>query len=371
MAKEKGGHGNMITGLKYRIDPNDLTQTAPVIVKLFKKGEDDEMNFYKKVNELANPNLNIIEGAINRARAKKKKKTFKKLNDFMPKWYSNKGEHHTWDTLDKKLFAPSDAFVELKEEKNLQYLVLEDSTFKNGYQIDLKMGTRRFDSNAIDNHNKCVVHKKGKTKVEIQLGKREDSEMIKKYGVNIVAGVAPYSESCVNKEKSDKKCIMGDQNSKKLDKKLKENTREKVKRSLFNVFLPKDKYCCLREKLTNIKTLFEEDLKLYGLHFFGSSLFITLSDNLKFLRLKMIDFAHVEASPQAKYPFSTGFKEFKIEKDINKLCKNKNIYVSVEENAKDTGYILGLNTLLGMIDDEIEKGSCLSRTPCLQLKLKF
>ena len=351
-----GGHGNMITGLKLnyytlRTLPKESKLRYKIIIKTFDDKYDPELRFYRLANMLGRPDL---DDKINDV-------VFQELLKWMPEY------HGVFDIDSLKGELDEASYAKVKEMKEVPeaFLIIEDITFRDGYHIDLKMGTRRFDSSAIANHLlDCQEHKdKGKTKLQTQTDKRDKSVMISKYGVNIVAGKAKASSECINKS-DDKQCIMGDQKSKDLSSEEQENSYEKVKRSLLDIFLPrprpKDKINLiniLKLQLKRIKIMFEEVLSKHGLHFFSSSLFITLDKNRTSMKIKMIDFAHVEAYGEYEdengNDYFTGLPTFMKEMDANKECLGKTPTLLKNEDWElDKGYIKGLNTLLDMISDK-------------------
>ena len=387
-----GGHGNMITGLRlnsYAVGtlPKKSKLSYKIIIKTFGDKNDPEIKFYRLANRLGKdqPQFDYNGNQIDTIKADP---VFQELLKWMPEYHGvfdiNKVNDELDDTsiaevkrireepvkaLEKKikynqnLSNPDDKVIKRlrkklaklkKANENLVYLIMEDITFRDGYHIDLKMGTRRFDSSAIAKHLKCEEHKdKGKTKLQTQTDKRDKSQMIKNFGVNIVAGKAPASNKCLNKS-NDKHCIMGDQKSKDYPKSYWENSYEKVKRSLLDIFLPRPKdkinlINVLKNKLEEINKMFKIYLRKYGLHFFSSSLFITLDKNRTSMKIKMIDFAHVEAKKGNEFDLPT----FRPETDANKECQGKTPdLLNNEKNTFDIGYMKGLNTLLKMIEEK-------------------
>ena len=109
-----------------------------------------------------------------------------------------------------------------------------------------------------------------------------------------------------------------------------------------------------------------QEFKDIGLHFFSSSLFITLSKDMKQMNIKMIDFAHVESKGGILgYNFDgskeVALNEFLPETAANNKCDN--VTPNILKNEKDPsseppsyntdyGYILGLETLINMLDDK-------------------
>ena len=400
-----GGHGNMITGLKLnyytlRTLPKESKLSYKIIIKTFDDMNDPEIKFYRLANRLGKdqPQFDYNNNQTDTIKADP---VFQELLKWMPEYHGvfdiNKVNDELDDTsiaevkrirekpvkalekkikYNQKLSNPDGEVIEKltkklaklkKANETLAYLIMEDITFRDGYHIDLKMGTRRFDSSAIAKHLKCEEHvnkkgnKKGKTKLQTQTDKRDKSQMIKDFGVNIVAGKAPASIKCLNKS-NDKHCIMGDQKSKDYSKSYWEDTYEKVKRSLLDIFLPRPKdrinlINILKLQLERIKEMFEEVLSKHGLHFFSSSLFITLDKNRTGMKIKMIDFAHVEAKEGNEFGLPTFRREIEAKKECNvckdEVCKGKIPNLIDNEDLKyDDGYIEGLETLLDMISDK-------------------
>lgn len=377
-----GGHGNMITGLRLNKDTKENISTIDsklkgnIIIKTFGDIDDPEIDFYELVNDKGKDQ--IVDNSEIKADP-----VFKKLLGWMPEYHGVFDINKLESQLDKESYEkvkrirnnpvefletkliynqnisnPDSKVIErLKNElaklkkanKKLVYVIMEDITEENGYQIDLKMGTRRFDSSAIAKHLECKPHKdKGKTKLQTQTDKREKSPMIKDYGVNIVAGKAPASNKCLNKSNNEY-CIMGDQKSKDYPESYWEDSYEKVKSSLLDIFLPESLLTTFAGCLKKINLMFKINLRKYGLHFFSSSLFITLDKDRKRMKIKMIDFAHVEAKEGNEF----GLPTFRPETDAIHECKGKTPdLLNNEKNTFDIGYMKGLNTLLKMIEEK-------------------
>jgi len=360
-----GGHGNMITGLKLnyytlRTLPKESKLSYKIIIKTFDDKNDPEIKFYKLANRLGKDQPQFDDDG-NQIDTIKADPVFQELLKWMPEYLGVFDIDNLKEKLDEKSYNKVKAMKDVPKA----FLIIEDITYKDSInKIDLKMGTRRFDSSAIAKHLKCEEHEdKGKTKLQTQTDKRDKNKMIKKWGVNIVAGKAPWVKKCLNKSDEFITCIMG-------GKDYKEKTYEDVKNSLLDIFLPppNDKINLiniLKYKLEDIKEMFEEVLSIHGLHFFSSSLFITLDKDRTMMKIRMIDFAHVEV--KCKYikvngnDYFTGLptftKELEANKECNvckdKVCKGKTPNLIDNEDLKyDDGYIEGLETLLKMIEEK-------------------
>jgi hypothetical protein len=329
----------MITGLRLNKDTKENISTIDsklkgnIIIKTFDDKNDPEIKFYKLANRLGKDQ--IVDNSEIKADP-----VFKKLLGWMPEY------HGVFDINKLESQLDEESYEKVKAMKDVPkaFLIIEDITYKDSInKIDLKMGTRRFDSSAIAKHLKCKPHKdKGKTKLQTQTDKRDKNKMIKKWGVNIVAGKAPWVGECLNKSDEFITCIMG-------GKDYKEKTYEDVKRSLLDIFLPESLLTTFAGCLKKINLMFKINLRKYGLHFFSSSLFITLDKDRKRMKIKMIDFAHVEAKEGNEF----GLPTFRPETDANKKCKGKTPdLLNNEKNTFDIGYMKGLNTLLKMIEEK-------------------
>lgn len=336
-----GGHGNMITGLKLQYG-----SYKKIIIKTFDDKNDPEIKFYRLANERGKDQ--IVDNSEIKADP-----VFQELLKWMPEYHGVFDIDNLKEKLDKESYNKVKAMKDVPKA----FLIIEDITYKDSInKIDLKMGTRRFDSSAIAKHLDCTLHTdKGKTKLQTQTDKRDKNKMIKKWGVNIVAGKAPWVGECLNKSDEFITCIMG-------GKDYKEKTYEDVKRSLLDIFLPRPKdkinlINVLKYKLEYIKEMFQEVLSKHGLHFFSSSLFITLDKKRTMMKIKMIDFAHVEAKEGNEFGLPTFRPEIEAKKKCNvckdEVCKGKTPNLIDNEDLKyDIGYMKGLNTLLKMIEEK-------------------
>lgn len=349
-----GGHGDILFNIKF-------TKYAPPFNRILIKYVKNDSNEHKFYNCISKTKYTDTEqnGAVI------------KLLEWIPKYagdltFENCKEYLTEDSFNKVLNRMAGETEDTKNEA--RFLVLEDINFDNGLFMDLKMGTRRFDSNAIKKHQKCKNHKKKNiTKLQHQTNKRDKNTMIKKYGVNIVSGKTIDG-------------FIGDKNIKQ------ENTYDKVKDILVNKFLQgndenKEK---LLDSLQKIKEMFNSTAFTgIGLHFFSSSLFITLSEDMSQMNIKMIDFAHVESTTGILgyqfngKPIEAVLNVFIPETKANNQCGNDTPNILENENKNvDNGYILGLKMLINMLNgnpDPLSQGVVPNTENglTLNIKLKF